>query len=236
MIRIKLTHVDEQNVGETGSRAAGKLTGRIVDPTNPLSVSARARQRRWEKFGEAFPAVDVMHVLDLGGTPEFWNSAPVKPERVTLVNLRKFESDSLVRAVEGDACAPPEHVLSRDYDLVVSNSLLEHVGGHVQRARLAEVVRSSVPRYWVQTPYRYFPIEPHWLFPGLQFLPFAARVAITKNWKLGHRFTRSQQDAVDSVHEVDLVGITQMADYFPDSEIWREKFAGLIKSLVAIRA
>lgn len=73
------------------------------------------------------------------------------------------------------------------------------------------------------------------MFPGLQFLPFTARVEITRRWKLGHRFTADRQEAVDSVHEVDLIGISQMSDYFPNSIIWKERFAGLIKSLVAIR-
>lgn len=177
-----------------------------------------------------------MHVLDLGGTPAFWESAPVKPEHVTLVNVSSFPSSPSITALQGDACAPPASVVSTEFDLVVSNSLIEHVGGHAQRTRLAHVIRDAAPRHWVQTPYRYFPIEPHWLFPGLQFLPFAARVEITTHWKLGHRFTSNRQEAIDSVHEVDLLGLCQMSDYFPDSIIWRERFGGLIKSMVAIRS
>lgn len=213
-----------------------KLTSRFVDATNPLSISARARRRRWAKFAAAFPSIVDMHVLDLGGTPDFWESAPERPERVTLVNLRSFSSTDLIIAVQGDACCPPAGITNSNFDLVVSNSLLEHVGGHAQRSRLADVIHAASSRHWVQTPYRYFPVEPHWLFPGLQFLPFAARVAVTNRWKLGNRFTTSRQEAIDSVHEVDLIGITQMADYFPDSVIWREKFGGLVKSIVAIRS
>ena len=65
------------------------------------------------------------------------------------------------------------------YDVVFSNSLLEHVGGHAQRAALAREVRSLAPRHWVQTPYRYFPLEPHWLFPGMQF-PLEAQAEFWK--------------------------------------------------------
>lgn len=213
-----------------------KLTSRILDTTNQKSISAQARQRRWNRFTEKFPAIAEMHVLDLGGTPEFWQTVPARPDRVTLVNIRKFDDSAFLTAVQGDACNPPTEIKAGKFDLVVSNSLIEHVGGHTQRSRLADVIQTAAPRHWVQTPYRYFPVEPHWLFPGLQFLPFAARVAVTTKWKLGHRFTRDYQQAIDSVHEVDLIGITQMASYFPQSEIWREKFAGLVKSIVAIRA
>uniref|UniRef100_A0A5Q5CCB2 Methyltransferase type 11 n=1 Tax=Mycobacterium sp. (strain JLS) TaxID=164757 RepID=A0A5Q5CCB2_MYCSJ len=212
-----------------------KVTRLVVDPTNRRSISARARQKRWGKFADSFPSVHDMHVLDLGGTPDFWKSAPVRPNKVTVVNIDAFPSTDSVLAVQGDACAPPPAVANAQYDLVVSNSLIEHVGGHAQRARLAEVIHRSAPYHWVQTPYRYFPVEPHWLFPGLQFLPFAIRVEITNRWRLGHRFTESRQEAIDSVHEVDLIGVTQMADYFPRSAIWREKFAGLTKSIVAIQ-
>lgn len=213
-----------------------KLSDRVVDSTNPMSLSARARARRWGKFTEAFPSIADMHVLDLGGTPDFWETAPLKPAHVTLVNLRDLPDTELVTAVQGDACAPPVGIASGRFDLVVSNSLIEHVGGHEPRARLAEVIHTASPSHWVQTPYRYFPVEPHWMFPGLQFLPFSARVVVTNRWKLGHRYTSDRQQAVNLVHEVDLIGITQMSDYFPQSVIWREKFAGLVKSIVAIRS
>lgn len=52
------------------------------------------------------------------------------------------------------------------------NSPLEHVGGgHERRLRFAESVHALADRHRVQTPYRYFPIKPHWLAPGMQFLP-----------------------------------------------------------------
>lgn len=175
-------------------------------------------------------------MLDLGGTPQFWTHAPQRPRAVTVVNLEEYPSDEFVTAVRGDACDPPPPIRGGEFDLVVSNSLIEHVGGHFQRARLAAVVRESADRYWVQTPYRYFPLEPHWMFPGLQFLPFEARVRVTQRWRFGNRYTPSRQTAVDSVNEVDLIGLTQMRCYFPDAQIWTERMAGLVKSVVAIRS
>ena len=212
------------------------LNSRIVDSTNSRSLAARARKRRWSKLLETFPDIGDMHVLDLGGTPDFWASAPVKPQHVTLINLQDFPSSDFLTAIQGNACTPPERVAKGSFDMVFSNSLIEHVGGHAQRTQLADVIHGASPRHWVQTPYRYFPIEPHWFFPAMQFLPFAARVEIAARWKLGHHYTPDRQRAVELVHEVELLTITQMADYFPDSEIWREKFGGLVKSIVAVRS
>jgi hypothetical protein len=117
---------------------AGRLTQKIVQPHNPGSLSRKARQRRWTKFEKTFPELEAMRVLDLGGTPAFWRSAPNQPHALTIVNLaRQDVTTENVTTVQGDACAPPTGVLRERYDLVVSNSLIEHVGGHMQRVRLA---------------------------------------------------------------------------------------------------
>ena len=140
------------------------------------SLAERTRRRRWASLTEQLPDFQNMRVLDLGGTTLFWLRSPVRPKSVTVINL--FEpGDGLpwVTPVLGDACDARELVGSEEFDLVFSNSLIEHLGGHRQRARFADVVRSMAPRYAVQTPYRYFPVEPHWVFPGMQFLPLSAR-------------------------------------------------------------
>lgn len=209
-----------------------KFSNRILGVRNPKSVSSWARRRRWAKFVEVFPEIEQMHVLDLGGTPWYWRNAPVMPAHVTTVNLRHMDSTENITAVQGDVYSHPPG----SYDLVISNSLIEHVGGHSQRARLADVIAAAADRHWVQTPYRYFPIEPHWLAPGIQFLPFEARVKATMLWKFGHCHKTDRAAAVDIVNEIELIGLTQMRAYFPDSDFWLERVAGLVKSMVAFRA
>ena len=75
----------------------------------------------------------------------------------------------------GDACDPVGAVGGRSFDLVYSNSVIEHVGGHQRRELFAQAVRDLAPSHWVQTPYRYFPLEPFWLFSAFQFLPLPSR-------------------------------------------------------------
>lgn len=214
-----------------------RLTAALVDPQRATSVSARFRAARWEKFREVFPDIGGMRVLDLGGMPDYWKGAPVRPAHVVTVNLWDSDVDEpRIDHHQGDALDLPESVLRDNFDLVVSNSLLEHLGGHSNRQRFAYIAHTAAPRQWVQTPYRYFPIEPHWLFPGLQFLPFAAKVAVTKRWRFGHMQATTDEQAVERVNEVELIGIRQMQAYFPAADVWLERVAGLPKSLVAIRA
>ncbi|TKA11617.1 SAM-dependent methyltransferase [Actinacidiphila oryziradicis] len=213
------------------------IKNRISDPGQPGSLAHRARARRWAELQKRFPALGEMRVLDLGGVPESWRLAPVRPVEVVTVNLdsRILSADEPgVTPLVGDACAPPVRLRAERFDLVYSNSLFEHVGGHANRLRLAETVHRMSGRHWIQTPNRYFPIEPHWVFPGFQFLPVRARAEVSRHWPFGNIRSASFASAVDDVAWVELLSATEMRQYFPDSEIWRERIAGLPKSLVAV--
>lgn len=185
-----------------------------------------------------FPDLESMRVLDLGGIVANWEGAPVRPREVVLLNLEAEAPDTgWIRTVTGDACDPPGDLRGETFDLVYSNSTLEHVGGYHRRRQLASTALSLAPHHWVQTPYRYFPIEPHWLFPFFQLLPVPLRAEISRRWRLAHEYVRSpawpRSQAVKDVLEVELVSRTEMSFLFPESEIVAETFLGLTKSLIA---
>src|SRR5262249_28091422 len=115
------------------------------------------------------------------------------------------------------------------------NSVIEHVGGHERRMRFAEAVRSLADGYWVQTPYRYFPVEPHWVAPGAQYLPVALRMQVVRRWPLLHSRPTNRADALRVVFGTELLDRTQMRYYFPDAVVAGERIVGLTKALVAIR-
>ncbi|MGW3742128.1 hypothetical protein ACWD62_16240 [Streptomyces sp. NPDC005146] len=125
------------------------------------------------------------------------------------------------------------HLPIKRFDLVYSNSVPEHLGGHYRRQQFADTVHSHADHHWVQTPYRYFPVEPHLLFPGFQWLPFPARVAISQRWPHGHVPRAEHAQATRDVQEVELLSAAKICSYFPSSRIWFEHFAGLPKSLAA---
>jgi hypothetical protein len=188
-------------------------------------------------FRERFPEHKEMRILDLGGTVSAWRGAPVSPRQVVTLNLKPEDSDlDWVVPTVGDACNPPSELAGERFDLVFSNSVIEHVGGHARRAGFANTVYTFGDRHWVQTPYRYFPLEPHWLFPGFQFLPLKARARVMCNWPIG-AYTRTHDfdSAVSSALMIELVSETSMRHYFPDSEILQERILGLTKSLIAVR-
>jgi hypothetical protein len=213
----------------------GGAIAKLIDPDHAGSLTHRFRQQRLEEFKRRFPDLADMRVLDLGGTAVSWGVLGLRPASVTVVNLDhdgKGTNEPWMEIVHADACAGG----FGQYDMVFSNSLMEHLGGHARRQQFANVVRESAPAWWVQTPYRYFPIEPHWVFPGFQFLPFRMRVLICQHWSMLHMpACKDAAEAADLVASTELISGTEMRTYFPNSEIWFERIAGIPKSLVAIK-
>ncbi|MFC7547853.1 class I SAM-dependent methyltransferase [Plantactinospora sp. GCM10030261] len=207
----------------------------LVD--SPTSYGAKRRARRAAWLSETFPELADMSILDLGGRVESWTTVPVRPAHVHVVNLEPLPADlpAWAEADHADACELPPGIRSRRYDLVFSNSVLEHVGGHERRRRMAETVRELAPRYWVQTPYRYFPVEPHWVAPGMQFLPVPARVTVARKWPLAYTPGKSWELAMKQVLTTELIGRAELRYLFPDATIRAERLLGLTKSLIAVR-
>jgi hypothetical protein len=213
---------------------AGKILSPIIDPDNAHSLTRRIRQRRNEEFKRTFPDLADMRVLDLGGTAVSWRVLGLRARNVTVVNLDEVKGpeEPWLEYVRGDACAGG----FGQYDLVFSNSLMEHLGGHTRRRQFADVVRESAPSWWIQTPYRYFPVEPHWVFPGFQFMPFRTRVFISQHWSMLHMPACKDRTAAEElVASVELISASEMRSYFPTGQIWFERIAGIPKSIVSLR-
>ena len=157
----------------------------------------------------------------------------MRPAHVTLVNLDRFDDlPDWMSSVESDVCS--FHPRQR-FDLVFSNSLIEHLGGYVRRKQFADSVRALGDSWWVQTPNRYFPVEPHWVMPGQQFLPLKVRAPLSRRWTFGHMQPSNAADAVEECLMAELLTATEMRHLFPEATLWRERLAGMTKSLVMVK-
>ncbi len=109
---------------------------------------------------------------------------------------------------------------------VFSNSVIEHVPKEAQPDFAAEIQRVG-RRYFVQTPNRWFPIEPHYQLPLIQFLPVSWRKALNRRFTLGWCGRGTWQ-------EINLLDAGDLRRLFPDAVIRRERVLGLTKSLMAV--
>lgn len=155
--------------------------------------------------------------------------------RVTLLNIehQPVSSQRFISAV-GDARSMPEF-LAKSFDVVFSNSVIEHVGDYRNQRRMADEVRRVGRRYFVQTPNKRFPVEPHFLFPWFQYLPVRTRAWMLSTFDVGwYRRMPDRSAARAEVESIQLLTRRRFSELFPEATIHEEKFAGLTKSFVAI--
>lgn len=201
-------------------------------------IGRHFRPRRMLAFCDTLGVTCDTRVLDVGGTFYNWSLLPSERRpRLTLLNLDAVPGDADlpddVTCVQGSALAVPFH--RGDFDIVFSNSVIEHVGDWSAQMHCAmEIRRLGVP-YWVQTPNYYFPVEPHFLGLGVQFLPRRLAVPYARYvsaWGLFNR--RSDDEANEALDDIRLLTPREMRTLFPGSRIRRERVLGLTKSLIAV--
>jgi hypothetical protein len=192
----------------------------------------RFRRGRMAAFQRTFPLTPQTRILDVGGTALNWGLISARP-KVTLLNLpTDGEAD-----VVGDGRYLPFR--DRSFDIVFSNSVIEHIATPADQRRFADEVRRTGRAYWVQTPDRRFPVEPHLVTPFLHWLPKGARVAIARRFTVWSLIERPSPDRWEFYirhcsEEVRLLGPRELQEMFPEARIIRERFLGLSKSLIAV--
>jgi hypothetical protein len=121
-----------------------------------------------------------------------------------------------------------------EFDVVFSNSVIEHVGTYPDQMRMADEVRRVGKRYFIQTPNRFFPIEPHFLLPFFQFLPLELRAQLLSRFDLGWmQKTPDLEAARETVDSIRLLSRADLQTLFPEASLYAERFLGLTKSFVA---
>lgn len=143
-------------------------------------VSARSRARKVALFrANITPGAQVLLVgasPDEGiGTESAVEQGLLDHAVVTALVHEPYDGQLWGRpTVQGDARDLPFDDQSFDY--VVSNAVIEHVGGPEGAARMIrESERVARVGYLHTTPNRWFPIEPHVMVPLLHWLPERAR-------------------------------------------------------------
>ena len=211
---------------------------RLADNRTSSSLAARLRRRRFAFFLSLLSKVPrPVRILDIGGTQRYWQVVGF-PEtegiHVTLLNLHlEPVSSAAFDSITGDARSVPG-LADKSFDVVYSNSVIEHVGSFHEQRQMAEEVKRIGLRYFIQTPNRYFPIEPHFLVPGFQFLPLETRAWLSSRLQLGWmpKF-EDRTEAREQAASISLLTRQQLRMLFPEASLYTEHFLGLPKSYVA---
>lgn len=222
------------------------LLEKFVDYRNPDSFGSSLRRNRSRRITRL--AEDIFHrygscrILDLGGTYYYWKIFPEDwlekyNVTITLLNLDVIplppEAGKRFESVVGDACKLSRYK-ENEFDLVHSNSVIEHVGTWEDMSSMASESMRVGKAYYHQTPYFWFPIEPHFLCPLIHWLPLPVRAKIARrvalgNWPRAESFDAAMKAQTSAV----LLDRSMMKSLFRDAKIEFELFCGIPKSVVA---
>src|SRR5262249_34130252 len=196
------------------------------------------RRRRMWLFVETLRPTPDATVLDVGGLPGTWRGIGARPSTTVLntypIAYTPDPDDPPIRTVVGDGCALQFPDCS--FDIVFSNSVIEHLGTLENQRRFASECRRVGGTLWVQTPARSLFLESHLLTPFVHFLPLSAQRKLIRNFTLWGLLARPTQEQVDGfLREVRLLNRREMKTLFPDCEIVAEKVLGMTKSYIAVR-
>lgn len=210
------------------------------------ALALRFRRRRLGVFTPlieaAFAERGRCRIIDLGGRAAYWSLFDrdflwAHNVQVTTVNLEPPEpgAGAMFSQVQGDVLAL-DHLADGSFEIAHSNSVIEHVGDWDNVERFAAQVRRLAPRYFVQAPYQWFPMEPHFSAPFFHWLPESTRARALM--KKAHGWAPRSADmgeAMRMVQSARLPDKAMMRHLFPDAVLKEERVLGLTKSLMAVR-
>jgi len=203
-----------------------------------LTLTTRFRRRRMAQFVAKLGITAETRVLDVGGSPDTWQSLDVQP-RVTLLNMPRTREE--LAAADSWVAADGRALPFRDgaFDVVFSNSVIEHVGDAASQRRFADEVSRVGRAYWVQTPNRWFPVEQHLLTPLIHWLPKRLQRWLAPRFTVWSLLVRPSPDRREFylrhyLEEVRLLDAAALREFFPRARILRERFLGWTKSLIAV--
>lgn len=186
-----------------------------------------------EQFARAVSLGPGTRILDVGGDLWNWQFLPVRP-MLTVLNLFPAPPDlpADVTWVVGDACHLP--FADGAFDVAFSNSVVEHLGTAENQHQFAHEVQRVARAYYVQTPNRWFPIEPHLMAPLIHYLPHGWQRPLypITPWVLLNKPDRASMDR--QFEELRLLTRAQLHHLFPQAQILTERAAGIAKSFVAL--
>lgn len=221
----------------THDRPLGPWLRRIIDHRHPGTLAHSLRRSRFALFYQLTAGLPrPVKLLDVGGEQVFWERmglGATAEYKITLLNRYPLSvTRPQFHAITGDAADLCDFA-DGEFDVVVSNSVIEHLESFEAQKCMAVEVQRVGRRYFVQTPNRFFPLEPHFLLPFFQFWPLELRIALMRRFNLGW-YRRIPDPAAARAHVLShrLLNANELRAIFPGGQLHAERLLGLTKSWI----
>ena len=172
-------------------------------------------------------------ILDIGGKINFWENRDLAGNlnyKITIVNIEKEKSNYQNINFEIGNATNLSQFANKSFDIVHSNSVIEHLYNFNNQSKMASEIIRVGQKHIVQTPNKYFFLEPHYLIPFFQFFPDKLKYLTITKTKLSRLKKWNKKFAKQYIKEIRLLSLKEMKILFPDSKIYYEKFLGMNKS------
>lgn len=195
------------------------------------------RKKRMAKFSSLFDLNNETTILDVGGSPSIWRLLEKSP-RVDILNIDEVYNDEgfgqNMSFIIGDG--RDLKFGDRHYDIVYSNSVIEHLGTYEDQQAFARELKRVGKGLFVQTPAKEFFLEPHYLTPFVHWFPIRIQRKLLKNFTFwGILMRPTDEDVERSLSELRLLNKREFYELFHDCQIIHEKFLFFTKSYIAYR-
>lgn len=209
----------------------------VITNHQPGSFLYRIRRKRFRFFIELISKLKKpIRVLDAGGDIFFWEQmgyANSNKFSITLLNIYDVKKENnRFSFINENAANLDKAIDPKQFDLVFSNSMIEHMS-FSEQTKFAKAVRELKIKYYIQTPNKNFPIEPHFVFPFFQFLPKWFKIALITNFSLGFIDRTNKQNAVEVIDSINMLSLKDLKKLFPEAKVHKERFMFFNKSYIA---
>ncbi len=216
----------------------------FVDHSRQDSFVNRLRKKRFEILEKRIESLasqkETFKILDIGGDISYWKHVGWQNPKSDIYLLNLYENTipeadcNKFHSVIGNALDIP--FKQDDFELIFSNSVIEHVGSIQNQKKFADEVNRLSNHYIIQTPSLWFPLEPHSLIPFFQFIPHMLRAFLIMTFHINYfPKTKNYKDAVNVSKSTIMFTKKRFQKLFPEAEIEVERLFGIPKSYTAIK-
>jgi len=130
-----------------------KILKKLADSSQPNSLATNLRRKRFALLKALIASLPrPFKILDVGGTQIFWERMGFCEEKgikIVLLNLMEVQvTYPNFYSVVGDA-RNMKQFEDKEFDVVFSNSVIEHVGDYDDQRRMANEIRRVAKRYFL---------------------------------------------------------------------------------------
>jgi Methyltransferase domain len=198
-----------------------------------LYLHRKSREQKHRLFLRLLRPTPEMRILNIGasgtaiGLPEQFESfyegrSQIIGGGISYADAQDYRSSFPgVQAVVFDGCALP--FADQSFDIVYSNAVLEHLPDYEMVRRFAGEVRRVGNGWFITTPNFWYPFDPHYHLPFVQFLPQTTQRSLV---------TRLGKTPYEHLH---LLTAKQLRRLFPGGKVVSSRVTFYPETLIAYR-